>query len=105
MVPRLEAVLLDAFDKAEAGDTSITGLSPHNLTRKAQEFARAAGLDPWAKFYQSMRVSRENDWKRDGFAEATYAKWLGHSETVSRQHYVSPTDEEFNAAVGVDLPR
>jgi len=46
-----------------------------------------------------MRVSRENDWKLAGFAEATYTKWLGHSETVSRQHYVSPTDAEFDAAV------
>jgi len=98
MVPKLEVVLLDAFDKAEDGTTSITGLTPHNLTRKAQEFVRAAGLEPWLKCYQSMRVSRENDWKRDGFAEATYAKWLGHSVTVSRQHYTSPTDEEFSAA-------
>ena len=75
------------------------------MTKKAQEFTRAAGLEPWPKFYQSMRVSRENDWKLAGFAEATYAKWLGHSETVSRQHYVSPTDAEFSAAVGVDLPQ
>lgn len=34
-----------------------------------------------------------------GFAEATYAKWLGHSEAISRKHFVSPTDEEFSAAV------
>ena len=47
-----------------------------------------------------MRVSRENDWKLDGFREATYAQWLGHSVTVRRQHCVSPTDQEFDAAVG-----
>ena len=98
MVPGLESLLLVVFAQADDGATSITGLSPHNLTRKAQEFARAAGLEPWPKFYQSMRASRENDWKLAGFAEATYAKWLGHSEAVSRQHYVSPTDAEFEAA-------
>ena len=98
MVPGLESMLLESFGQAADGAGSITGLSPHNLTRKAQEFTRAAGLEPWPKFYQSMRVSRENDWKLAGFAEATYAKWLGHSVTVSRQHYVSPTESEFAAA-------
>lgn len=105
MVPGLESLLLVVFAQADDGATSITGLSPHNLTKKGQEFTRAAGLEPWPKFYQSMRVSRENDWKLAGFAEATYAKWLGHSEAVSRQHYVSPTEAEFNAAVGVDFPQ
>ncbi len=47
-----------------------------------------------------MRVSRENDRKLAGFVEATFTTWLGHSPTVSRQHYVSPTDAEFTAAAG-----
>ena len=101
MVPKLEAVLLAAFNAAPTGVASITGLSPHNLTRQAQAISGAAGVTPWPKFYQAMRVSRENDWKLAGFAEATYAKWLGHSETVSRQHYVSPTDAEFAQATKV----
>ena len=100
MVASLESLLLESFGQAADGAGTITGLSPNNLTRIAQKIVRAAGLEPWSKLYQSMRVSRENDWKRDGFAEATYAKWLGHSATVSRQHYVSPTSEEFAAASG-----
>jgi len=100
MVGALEALLLEAHSKAGDGTGTITGLSPNNLTRMGQRVVKAAGLEPWPKLYQSMRVSRENDWKLDGFAEATYAKWLGHSAAVSRQHYVSPTAEEFAAASG-----
>ncbi len=100
IVAALESLLLENYGRAADGAGTITGLSPNNLTRTAQKIAKAAGLEPWPKLYQSMRVSRENDWKRDGFAEATYAKWLGHSAAVSRQHYVSPTTEEFAAASG-----
>ena len=49
MVPQLEAILLDAFGEADAGEMSITGLSPHNLTRQAQAIAATASLEPWPK--------------------------------------------------------
>jgi len=60
------------------------------------------GAIPWADFFQAMRRSRENDWKQRGVAEPTYAKWLGHSETVSRKHYVSPTESEFDSVIEED---
>ena len=47
-----------------------------------------------------MRSSRENEWKEKRVAEATYAAWLGHSPTVSRKHYVAPTETEFAAITG-----
>ena len=46
-------------------------------------------------FFQSMRSSCENDWKEQGFAEATYCAWIGHDPKVSRKHYVSPTEAEY----------
>ncbi len=63
---------------------AVTGLSGNNLTRLAQKHAKAAGLVPWPKAYQSMRSSCENDWKQKHVAEATYAVWMGHSPTVCR---------------------
>jgi hypothetical protein len=93
--PQLHDILLEAFDAAAEGQQTVTGLTPNNLIRNAQRIARAAGLTPWPKFYQAMRSSCENEWKAEGVAEATYAAWLGHDPSVSRKHYVSPTEEEF----------
>ena len=100
LVGRLHDVLLEAFSAAPVGQETITGLSPNNLTRNAQAIAKAAGLEPWPKFYQAMRVSREDDWKERGIAEPTYTKWMGHSVSVSRKHYVSPTEAEYAVAIG-----
>ncbi len=49
---------------------------------------------------ERTRTSCENDWKQKHVAEATYCVWLGHSPTVSRKHYVAPTDNEFEAVSG-----
>ncbi len=100
---RLYEILLDTFEKAEDGAVTVTGLSPHNLTRLALKMAEAAKVRPWPKFFQAMRSSCENDWKVKKVAEPTYAAWLGHSVEVSRQHYVSPTDEEFAVVTGLSL--
>lgn len=93
--PRLYELLDPLF--AVDGEGTVTGISPHNLTRKAQEQARAAKLKPWPKFYQAMRSSCENDWKEKGVAEPTYCARLGHSPKVSRESYVSPTEAEYAA--------
>ncbi len=86
--------------QAENGSETVTGLSGHNMTRHAAEIAEAAELDVWPKFYQAMRSSCENDWKQRGIAEPTYTAWLGHSPTVSRKHYVAPTEAEFRLVTG-----
>ena len=97
MSPRLHDVLLAAFEDAEPGQETATGLSPNNLTRVVQAIARRAGLTVWRKFYNSLRSSCEQDWKTAGVAEPTYCTWIGHGGDVSRKHYVSPTDTEFEA--------
>ena len=91
---------MPAFDAAAIGQATVCGLSEHNLTRFAERFAKTAKLKPWPKIYQALRSSCENEWKVDGVAEPTYAAWLGHSPTVSRKHYVSPTEAEFAAVSG-----
>lgn len=97
--PRLNTILLEAFDAAEAGTMTVTGLSPNNLTRLGKGIVQAVGIKPWPKLYQAMRSSCENEWKQAGVAEPTYCAWLGHSPTVSRRHYVAPTEAEFEAII------
>ena len=48
-----------------------------------------------------LRSSCENDWKTRNVAEPTYATWLGHDPSISRKHYVSPTDQEYARVTGV----
>ena len=95
--PDLYDVLLAAFDAAADGQVTVCGLNENNLTRHGQAHIKAAGMTPWPKTFQALRSSCENDWKVNGTAEATYAAWSGHGETVSRKHYTSPTDIEFAA--------
>ena len=77
-----------------------TALSGNNLNRDAEKLIRLAGLVPWKRTFQAMRVSCENEWKLAGLSEPTYAAWIGHSPEVSRRHYVSPTEAEFAAVSG-----
>ncbi|MCH8151337.1 MAG: hypothetical protein IH830_03075 [Planctomycetes bacterium] len=99
--PRLYDVLLRAFDNAEDGQVTVTGLSVNNVVRDGKRLVRAAGLTPWPKLFQAMRSSCENDLKVAGIAEPTYASWMGHSPTVSRQHYVAPLESEFAAVTAI----
>ena len=107
--PLLFRILRKAYESSPARfqhpqscrSDSICGVAPHNLTRLGKSIVAKAGLKPWPKLYQAMRSSCENDHKMRGVAEATYSAWLGHSPTVSRRHYTSPTDSEFAAAARV----
>jgi hypothetical protein len=92
---RLERLLTTALAAAKDGAFSVSGLSGHNLYRRAKGYCKAAGVATWPNFFQSMRSSCENDWKVKGIAEDTYTKFLGHSKAVAREHYTSPTDAEF----------
>ncbi|MHC4141287.1 MAG: hypothetical protein ACYSUF_05160 [Planctomycetota bacterium] len=70
---RLERLLTTALAAAKDGAFSVSGLSGHNLYRRAKGYCK----------------------KVKGIAEDTYTKFLGHSKAVAREHYTSPTDAEF----------
>ena len=93
--PRLMQLLQQAYDGMPEGQVSLSGLDGWSLDRRSKRAAELAGLRPWPKFHQAMRASFENDLKVKGVAEATYSHWLGHSPEVSRRHYTSPLDAEF----------
>ncbi len=103
--PELMAVLTATLDKSPVGSVrvcqAITTVAIHHAFR---EFCKAAGVNPWAKPYQSLRSSCENDWKEQGIPEPTYLSWLGHSMEVSRRHYVTPIPSEFVKVCNPALP-
>lgn len=94
----LNRILLRAFEAAPDGSNRVVHpISPNNLTRIGKKLVRDGGLAPWRALFQSLRTSCENDLKVRGHAEATYSAWLGHDPSVSRKHYVAPTDREYAA--------
>ncbi|MFM7519087.1 MAG: tyrosine-type recombinase/integrase [Planctomycetota bacterium] len=101
MVPRLRAVLAEAFDLAPAGATLVVPRFQDmaaNLRTQAHRIIERAGLTVWPKPFQNMRSSRETDWLSK-FPVASVAQWMGHSPVVSMRHYAQALPEHFGAAV------
>ncbi len=104
IVPRLMRVLQDAFDATPEGEPRIVPLSRNNLHRTLRAILKRAEVTPFDRAYQVLRQSCETEWAQESPQHAVSA-WLGHSESVSRKHYLMVPDELFeraakNAAVG-----
>jgi integrase len=97
--PRLYDLLLAAFDEAEPGTRHVLTISRNNLHRTLKAAIRAAGLKPWPDSFQTLRRSRETEWS-EGFPSHAVSAWLGHSQEVSRRHYLQVTDEMMRRASG-----
>lgn len=97
MVPRLFDILTAVKAASPIGSTLVCGdsMSRAGVNRSGQRYIKAAGLKPWRLLYIALRKSCEDDFKANGIAEATYTAWLGHGPEVSRQHYVTPTEGEY----------
>lgn len=98
IVPKLMRLLQDAYDAAEDGQERVLGLSRNNLHRTLHVILRRAGIEPFKRCFQVLRQSCETEWS-DQFPQHAVSAWLGHSEQVSRDHYLQVTDEMFDRAI------
>ena len=99
IVPELQAILAKQYTEAKDGENLVVSshqVNRNNLRIRFIKIVERAELKKWPKLFQTLRSSRENQWKSEGIAEATYSAWLGHSIQVSRKHYVQPLDGEFD---------
>ena len=64
-----------------------------------KSLAKRAGLTPWPDLFQTLRRSCETELAMT-FPQHAVSAWLGHSEAVSRAHYLQVPDELFDRAVG-----
>jgi integrase len=101
--PHLEAMYAAApdFDKDDPdtalvfqGDINIK----KNLRRLFTKLVIRAGLKPWPKLWQNLRSTRAIELIASGFAAHVVFEWIGHTEAVSREHYLRVTDEDFQKA-------
>ncbi len=99
VVPKLMAILQDAYDAAPEGSERVFGLSRNNLNRTMVAILKRAEVEPFGRCFQVLRQSCETEWSNSLPAHAI-AAWLGHSEVVSREHYLQVTSEMFDKATG-----
>ena len=105
--PHLEA----AFDQATEGSifvfpeeyrvraTGPGGWAGANMRTTFAKIVRKAGIEPWPRIWHSLRSSCESDLAQS-FSLSTVTKWFGNTPSVALRHYVDPTDESFNKALG-----
>jgi integrase len=103
LFPKLEPYLVEAFERAEPGESRIITIYDEknaNLRTQAHRIIKKAGLEPWPKTFQNLRSSCETE-LCDIHPETVVTKWIGNSVTVAKKHYLQLTEEHFARAVNV----
>ena len=102
MFPELKQRLLDVFDEAEPGVPWVITRYRHasvNLRTTFLKIIHRAGEKPWPKLFHNLRASRATE-LCEAYPAHVVADWLGHSEAIAQEHYLSTTDAHFERAVG-----
>lgn len=97
--PELFSMLRDAFENAREGDSLVvTNLSESNLWRDFRVILKRAEIEPYPKWCQTLRRNREQDWN-EKFPSHIVAAWMGHSESVAREHYLRVHERDMDVAI------
>ena len=98
----LSPLLMEVFEQAEPGVTWIITRyrSPScNLRTQFERILKRAGVSPWPKLFHNLRASRATELCNE-YPAHVVADWLGHSEDIAREFYLTVTDEHFAKATG-----
>lgn len=101
MFPELEPLLQAVYDAAPDGTEHVISRyrdPAANLRTQFVRYVEAAGLKPWPKPWQNLRVSRATE-LADEFPSHACTAWLGHSEKIANEFYRQVTDDHFARAV------
>jgi integrase len=99
--PELRAPLMAACEAVEGGNPlllpSIEHLTGGAIRRPLIAAIEAAGLDPWANLWKSLRSTRETELLEVYPAHAVCG-WIGNSPAVALKHYAQTPRHYFDAA-------
>jgi integrase len=98
--PEIEPYLRQAFDEAPTGSVHVLPARFHSEGYAYAGVLRAverAGLVAWPKLLVNLRASRETELKREYPDHLVYL-WIGNSREVALDHYLMPTDEDYERA-------
>ena len=97
IVPKLLAILQEAFDAAVENEPHVVTLSGNNLRRGLHSVLDKAGIEHWEDVWQTLRRSAETEWSQT-FPQYAVSQWLGHAMKVSADHYLMIPDELYAQA-------
>lgn len=100
---KLMVLLQDRFETIKEGEEHLVTIGGKGaVIRSVRRIWARAGVEPWARLWQTLRSSCEKEWAMT-YPQYAVSKWIGHSITVSGRHYAnSVPDELFDKAAGRD---
>jgi hypothetical protein len=79
---------------------TLGGRTPAAADQRAKRLCERIGLQPWDRFWQNMRATRESE-LMDRFGLKDACKWIGNSPDVAMKHYAIVRRSEFERAASV----
>jgi len=64
------------------------------VIRRVRRIWAAAGVEPWARLWQTLRSSCVKEWAMT-FPQYAVSKWIGHSIAISGKHYANAVPDEL----------
>ena len=106
--PEIRPYLEETRQMAAPGSVYIVPrarLAGVNLRTQFERLLRKAGVEQWPRLFQNLRASRQTELaSRYPLHLVTY--WIGNSEQVANDHYLMPTDADYERAskTAVQIP-
>ena len=69
-----------------------------NLRTHLERIIRRAGLEPWPRFFQNLRASRESELAA-AYPLHVATTWIGNTARIAERHYLQVPPEYFQQAV------
>ena len=102
LFPEIEETLREVFEQAEPGEVLVlpfvSRVAGSALRKPMEKAIRAAGLEVWPKMFHNLRASRQAELAAQHPGHVVSA-WLGNTEKVAAEHYLSVRDEDFDKAL------
>lgn len=89
----------DALSKLERAGEWVIGGTPNGFHNRLLRLVERAGLEPWPRLWHNLRASRETELAAE-FGISVAARWIGNSELIAHNHYLSVREEDYRKAVG-----
>ncbi len=110
MFPELRGELEAAWDRASEGAVYVVdadhyraaaqgpdGWRNANLRTQFERILKQAGVTPWPRLFQNLRLSRETELAAEHPIHVVTA-WMGNTPKVAMRHYLQVTDSDFEWA-------
>ena len=102
MFPELRQRLLDVQAEATPGTPWVITRyreAKCNLRSQFLKIIHRAGVEPWPKLFHNLRASRQTE-LAENFPMQVVCKWIGNSQAIALEHYLTINDAHFEKALG-----